>query len=533
MADGIYLNEDLVTINDACRWASKFLNRTISSTNISYLIQYGKIRKHKNDDQIKVDINELKNYYHSSNGIREIAWKNKLGDDLNWALSFDNYRESDTTKHVHRLHPYKGKFIPQLVEYFLDDHIDNFKKEIYFRSGDVVLDPFMGSGTTLVQANELNLHSIGVDVSSFNCLISDIKLEKYDFGKLSDIVKNLITELNNLKLDNNFFEFEKELNEALAKFNFKCFPSPDYKREIYNKKINEKKYSSEKEAEFLDIYKKLLGKYNIKLEQEKLESFLDKWYSKNSRQEINFVFDKIKKIGDKKNKKILAVILSRTIRSCRATTHSDLATLIRPQLTTYYCFKHKKICKPLFSIKKMFSRYTVDTLFRLKKFDNIRTEKKCCVIPSDSRNVDILVEVKKRSKDLFEKIKKDKIDGIFTSPPYVGQIDYHEQHAYAYDLLGYKRKDELEIGPLCKGQGLEAKQSYADGISDVLTNCKKYLKKDANVFLVANDKYNLYPQIASRSEFEIVNQFKRPVLNRTERDKSPYSEIIFHLKGKL
>jgi len=32
---------------------------------------------------------------------------------------------------------------------------------------------------------------------------------------------------------------------------------------------------------------------------------------------------------------------------------------------------------------------------------------------------------------------------------------------------------------------------------------------------------------------KIINQFKRPVLNRTERDKSPYSEIIFHLKAKL
>jgi len=29
---------------------------------------------------------------------------------------------------------------------------------------------------------------------------------------------------------------------------------------------------------------------------------------------------------------------------------------------------------------------------------------------------------------------------------------------------------------------------------------------------------------------KIFNQYKRPVLNRTEKDKNPYSEIIFHLK---
>lgn len=529
MGNTLYLDGNLVTINEACKWASVFLNKTVSSTNISYLIQYGKIRKYKNDDQVKVDIGELKEYYSSFNSKREIAWKEKLGDDLNWALSFDNYRESDTTKHVHRLHPYKGKFIPQLVEYFLDDHVDDFKKETFFRHGDVVLDPFMGSGTTLVQANELNLHSVGIDVSNFNCLISDIKLEKYNFEKLSSTIRGILTKLDNLEQDSNFYQFEKELNDILIKFNYKYFPSPEFKRQIYNKKIDENKFSIEKENEFLVIYKNLLKKYSIKLEQKKYEDFLDKWYFTNTRQEINFVFDQIKRIDNKQIKKILAVILSRTIRSCRATTHSDLATLKNPQLTTYYCFKHKKICKPIFSIKKMFNRYAFDTLDRLREFENIRTDKKSCVIPADSRKVDILIEVKRRSKDLFERISKDKIDGIFTSPPYVGQIDYHEQHAYAYDLFGYKRKDELEIGPLYKGQGLEAKQSYIKGISDVLVNCKKYLKKDANIFLVANDKFKLYPQIALLSGMKIINHFKRPVLNRTERDKSPYSEIIFHL----
>ena len=58
----------------------------------------------------------LKDYYESYQ--RENVWKKQLGNDLNWALSFEQYKESETTKHVHRLHPYKGKFIPQLVEYF-------------------------------------------------------------------------------------------------------------------------------------------------------------------------------------------------------------------------------------------------------------------------------------------------------------------------------------------------------------------------------------------------------------------------------
>ncbi len=42
----------------------------------------------------------------------------------------------------------------------------------------------------------------------------------------------------------------------------------------------------------------------------------------------------------------------------------------------------------------------------------------------------------------------------------------------------------------------------------------------------------MYPIIAKNVEMQIVNQYKRPVLNRTEKDKTAYSEIIFHLKRK-
>ncbi|MDR0763418.1 MAG: site-specific DNA-methyltransferase, partial [Bacteroidales bacterium] len=117
-------------------------------------------------------------------------------------------------------------------------------------------------------------------------------------------------------------------------------------------------------------------------------------------------------------------------------------------------------------------------------------------------------------------------------PPYVGLIDYHEQHAYAYDLFGFERQDDSEIGPLFKGQTIAAKQSYIQGISDVLNNCKRFLADDYDVFLVANDKYNMYPTIAANAGMYIVNQFHRPVLNRTEKDKTAYSETVFHLKEK-
>jgi hypothetical protein len=523
---------DLLTIKEASDWASGYIGKDVTTSNISYLIQYGRIKKIGENGSTQVSQTDLLNYYQSYNGSRETNFKERLGDDLNWALSFDQYKEAETTKHVHRLHPYKGKFIPQLVEYFLDNHTDKFKKETYFKEGDIVLDPFSGSGTTMVQACELGMNAVGIDVSAFNALIGNCKVGKYDFADIQTEITRITKALEEFIKNSNAVEFEEKLLRELNLFNNQYFPVPDYKYRLAQGEVDEKKYGAEKEKMFLPIYENLVNKYNIKLKQDKNETFLDKWYSAHIRNEIDFVFGEIKKIKDINTKKIISVILSRTIRSCRATTHADLATLLEPITTTYYCSKHGKMCKPLFSILKWWKTYTKDTVTRLQYFDKLRTNTFQYCLTGDSRNVDIFKEIKKRNVNFGQLLENQKINGIFSSPPYVGLIDYHEQHAYAYDLFGFERKDELEIGPLYKGQKLEAQKSYIQGISGVLNNCKKYLADDYNVFLVANDKYNMYPTIAENTSMKIVNQFKRPVLNRTEKDKTAYSETIFHLKEK-
>ncbi len=93
--------------------------------------------------------------------------------------------ERERTKHVHRLHPYLGKFVPQLAEVFL---------RRYARPGRLVWDPFAGSGTTLVEANALGIRAAGCDLSSFNCLLASVKTAGYAGPELLADVARLAIE---------------------------------------------------------------------------------------------------------------------------------------------------------------------------------------------------------------------------------------------------------------------------------------------------------------------------------------------------
>ncbi len=328
----------------------------------------------------------------------------------------------------------------------------------------------MGSGTTLVESNILGINSAGVEISLFNCLITEIKTKKYDIDLVEQEIKDILFKT-------------KEFSDLISKGQKKNNP-----------------------IELIDSFKK------YKTDSE----YLNIWFADRSLQEILFYKDNIKNY---KNQDILKIILSRAARSARLITHYDLARPKNPVRTEYYCIKHRRTCSPVNEAMKFIDRYSWDTIRRIKEFDKLRTDAVIKIVQGDSRDIDF-----RKEKDY----KGGKFDGIFTSPPYIGLIDYHDQHRYAYELFDIDDNGFKEIGPASNGKSMTAKEEYKKGIIDVFKNMNNFLKPKAKIFVVVNDRDNIYSEIADICNYKIKEIFHRPVLMRTERDNTKFSESIYY-----
>lgn len=369
--------------------------------------------------------------------------------NLNW--SERDLPERERTKHVHRLHPYLGKYIPQLAEVFLRK---------YFLPGQTVLDPFCGSGTTLVQANELGINAVGYDVSAFNILLSGVKTGRYDIALAREEILDILQRVRGAT-QNQYLQLS-----------------------LWN------------DGEFF---------YPQATEDE----YLITWFAPQALHEL-LTYRHFIEVGNYHYTDLLKIILSRSARSARLTTHFDLDFPKKPQLEPYWCYKHSRICQSTTEAFKFLHRYSLDTLKRIEEFSEKQTDAVSETHHADSRYVSF-----------------SKIDGIVTSPPYVGLIDYHEQHAYAYHLLDLQDKREEEIGAAASGSSQKAQQAYIEDIATVFRNASKSMPENSPMIVVANDRLNIYPKIAQLAGVRVEAILERHVNRRTGRRSGEFYESIF------
>jgi hypothetical protein len=343
--------------------------------------------------------------------------------DLELSWSEADLPERERTKHVHRLHPYLGKFVPQLVEVFLNR---------YGTPGRLVWDPFAGSGTTLVEANAFGARAGGCDVSAFNCLLARVKTAEY------------------------------ERDALLA------------------------------DAELVAVPGDARG-------HEPPSPYLAEWFAPRALGELLAFRDRIEETA---YPDLWRVVLSRAARSARLARHFDLDFPGEPVRSEYFCHKHRRTCRPVDEAEKFLRRYVRDAVRRVLEFGEIRRSAEATVLHGDARTLD----------------PPGPVDLVVTSPPYPGLIDYHEQHVYAFELLGLERRDEEEIG-----RGLSG---YCGAVAEILVRARRALRPGGRVVVVVNDRRGLYDGILVEAGLRLEQRVVRHVNRRTGRRKGEYFEEV-------
>jgi len=105
-------------------------------------------------------------------------------------IEFDLDSFKDKSYLTHNFHSYPAKFVPQIPKIVI---------EKLSKPGDVVLDPFCGSGTTLVEAKLTGRLSIGLDINPISILTSKCKtisLTKSQFSLINKTVEKIYDDFN-------------------------------------------------------------------------------------------------------------------------------------------------------------------------------------------------------------------------------------------------------------------------------------------------------------------------------------------------
>ena len=165
-----------------------------------------------------------------------------------------------------------------------------------------------------------------------------------------------------------------------------------------------------------------------------MPAYLAEWYGEEARREL-LAYRRAIEPGSAWSG-LASLVLTRAARSARLVRHDALDGARTPVRAPYWCHKHRRTCLPTVGALRFLRRYSHDIAGRVAAFGALRPGGAGAAV----HHLDV--------RDL--QLERP-ADALVTSPPYVGVIDYHDQHAYAYSLLDLPSRCDEEIGSRSRG----------------------------------------------------------------------------------
>tara|TARA_A100000164_G_scaffold378715_1_gene421040 strand:+ start:2935 stop:4530 length:1596 start_codon:yes stop_codon:yes gene_type:complete len=310
------------------------------------------------------------------------------------------------------MHKYWGRKPHNVVS----DYIKNYTKE-----GDTVLDPFMGSGVTIIESVKISRSAVGIDLNPLSIFITKNTLKKIDINKFDK-------------------EFYSILNKNIDKFSdlyiTKC-PSSNLPSRMLNSVYEENNLLKIKGfSENSGIFRKDADKDDLKIIK-KSERLFKKALKDN---EIIFPCDEILKYVKRSNKthidqlftKRALLILSNIRRDILLTKDKDIRNVLMMCFSSMLPNVSKMIPGDLetvngksgWQISKLWAPkiHTEKNIFEsfISRYKRIRKGK----LETNFLIKSNKYKLYKKSSEFLKNIESNSIDYIFTDPPYGESIAY-------------------------------------------------------------------------------------------------------------
>lgn len=341
-----------------------------------------------------------------------MEWVTEL-ERINWDFPY-----AWSTYGVHDFHWFPARLIPQIPAIFITS---------LTKKSDVVLDPFCGSGSTLVEAVRLGRKTIGVDVLPLACLISKVKTYVIETESLEKSTSRFFKKLRKARLN----------------------PGPR-KYLLMPKAIPAKKMQE-------------VGKSNEK-------SQLEKWFHPRTYYELEQIKELIDQQDDTNLRNFYRVCLSDRLKSCcsqkRHGSHwGYIADNVLPRSLTYtnaFDQFERHLKKMAVGMKELYE----ECLKLSVPIDDLQGH--CDVHRADTRK-------------LSEIIKPESVDFVFTSPPYPHTIDYTTSGRLSMFMLEYdiNKLKQIEIGARWKRNRRRSIDEYVQEMIECFHQIYTVMKKGA------------------------------------------------------
>jgi len=361
------------------------------------------------------------------------------GVDVLRKIDWDFYGYT-TSNHLADLHWYPATFVPQLPSVII---------KALTSPGETVLDPFCGSGVSLVESLRLGRNAIGIDCTALGCFLSEVKCRLVcanDYEVITNL-ENFLRELKIHPVSTHQPELQPTDNKILK---------PDFYRDQFDGFI-------------------------------KLNPQLVQWYHPETLRALFQLKFTIQNVGDSLVRDLLMVCFSSILRATSSQTKSwgHIADNVKPK-----CLEYKEV-SPLLIRQVTRSIRGISELAKDKSVsDNLRFR----VYKADARQMDFVLP--------------SSVDLVITSPPYPKMTDYALSQRLTYYWMDWDldKSRSLEIGSRRRRRQLTFDDDYLSDMEAVLKENRRVLNDGKYLCLILP----LFESVAQKRH-ELISKFVKSV----------------------